>query len=923
MRNHYRVSIPGLVFVMLMAFGPACSAENTIRLSTAAKAAAAGDTAVGERQYDKALPLLEQALAIYTVEREEILTANVLTSMAQLREGKGEYDAALSAVHNALAIYEKRNATATKEYAQAYQILAKTYSKRQDVANALPAMQRSVAISTKVYGENHMETVIAHSNLATVYLTSGDFANARVHAVKALNLCEQIVEPSQPCIGVTLGQVGSVYSRSGDNTNSLLYYKRALVAMERELGPDHPSLAVGIANVGAGEGNAGNYETAIALTKRGLTLQEKQGKSTLAVANTLNNLAFLYGKMGQHENAVAEIRRAIEIREKIQGKWSAGLAIPINNYASFLAALKQPVQAQEQGRRGLALALANGLLKSQNDSFQTLASIQATPGNQSATVFLRKQAVSTVLKIAQATKLRDRDLGKTFVAEKAAGFRRLIDELIGLDRLPEAQEILALLKGDEYLHFAGERLVSTTIVSFSEFEKPWLHKFREHETRLVAMTGAWSALQRKSTAQTSVEEIQRQAEAEAELAAENLAFMTFFEQMAQAFATKEAQHSSATKESLQRLGEKRQLLERHGGGTVALKFVSGERLHIVLTGDRKQLSRRIDITAEQLQRKITAFRQVLQNPRSDPGPLARELYQLLLAPVAPELAAMKARTLLVSLDGALRYLPMAGLHDGKRYLAQRYSLALISELGNRSLADQVRTTPHLAGFGLTKSVAGFKALPGVQRELSGIAGAGGRGVLRGEILLDEAFTADSLAASLAKGHPFTHLASHFVYKAGHDDASFLLLGDGTRLSIKALQNPRFDFSRTELLTLSACDTAATGVDANGQEVEGVASMLQQRGAKTVLATLWAVDDGSTAAFMPAFYRRLQTSVSKPEALRLAQRDLMHGRFAAGGAKRGAERVGVAGAQPKYKADERNRYAHPYFWAPFVMVSNWR
>ncbi|RUT67499.1 tetratricopeptide repeat protein, partial [Flavobacterium cupreum] len=92
-------------------------------------------------------------------------------------------------------------------------------------------------------------------------------------------------------------QVGSVYSRSGDNTNSLLYYKRALVAMERELGPDHPSLAVGIANVGAGEGNAGNYETAIALTKRGLTLQEKQGKSTLAVANTLNNLAFLYGKM--------------------------------------------------------------------------------------------------------------------------------------------------------------------------------------------------------------------------------------------------------------------------------------------------------------------------------------------------------------------------------------------------------------------------------------------------------------------------------------------------------------------------------------------------------------------------------------------------------------------------------------------------
>ncbi|PWF40536.1 CHAT domain-containing protein [Massilia glaciei] len=925
MRNHDGISIPGIALALLLALGQAGAATPS-GLGDAAKAGETAEAALGARQYDKALPLFEQALSVYEAAHEELLAANILIGIAQVREGKGEYDAALNTIARALAIYEKRDATSTKEYAQANQTLAKTYLSRGDLANGLPAMERSVALSSKAFGERDIETIIAHSNLATIYLESGDFSNARVHAVKALNLCEQVPNPSQPCIGVTLLQVGGVYSKSGDNTNSLLYYKRALAAMESELGPDHPSLAIGIANVAAGEGSAGNFATAIQLSKRGLALQEKNGKSSLAVANTLNNLAFLYTKTGQHENAISAIERAIAIRESIQGKWSPGLAIPLNNYAKSLDALGQAVSAQAQARRGLALALSHGLMKNQNDSLQELASLQTSAGNKGAAVFLRKQAINAVLTIAQATKLRDRDLGKTFVAEKGAGFRSLIDELIGLDRLPEAQEILALLKGDEYLHFTNQRGASTTFVSFTGHEMPWVLKFGEHQKRLVAMGAALSALQRKSAQQASEEERRRQDAAEAALAAEHLAFMAFLDQAAEAFASAGTARPATTQASLQRLDEKRALLKRHGEGSVALEYVvGGERLHIVVTGHGRQLVRHTEVSPAQLQRKIAAFRQVLQNPRRDPSPMARELYRLLVAPVARELDTMKARTLLVSLDGTLRYLPLAALYDGKRYLAQRYNLALLSEMADPAAgATPVRPLPQLAAFGLTKAVAGFKALPGVERELAGIVGNGGQaGVVSGEVHLDQAFTAASLAASFAKGYSLIHVATHFVYKAGRDDASFLLLGDGSKLTLRELQDKRFDFAGTELLTLSACDTAAAAIDANGQEVEGVASMLQQRGAKTVLATLWAVDDESTAAFMPSFYRHLQTDVSKPEALRLAQRDLMQHASMAGGAMRGAARVGVAATSRPFRAGKRARYAHPYYWAPFVMMSSWR
>ena len=96
---------------------------------------------------------------------------------------------------------------------------------------------------------------------------------------------------------------------------------------------------------------------------------------------------------------------------------------------------------------------------------------------------------------------------------------------------------------------------------------------------------------------------------------------------------------------------------------------------------------------------MLAFRDVLQNPKLDPLPLAQELYKILLAPLAKDLRAMKAQTLMWSLDGVLRYVPMAALHDGKQYLVERYRHVVFTPASNARLKDEVEQQLAGARFG--------------------------------------------------------------------------------------------------------------------------------------------------------------------------------------------------------------------------------
>ena len=143
---------------------------------------------------------------------------------------------------------------------------------------------------------------------------------------------------------------------------------------------------------------------------------------------------------------------------------------------------------------------------------------------------------------------------------------------------------------------------------------------------------------------------------------------------------------------------------------------------------------------------------------------------------------------------------------------------------------------------------------------------------------------------------------------------------------KALPNV---FSGGALLTLSACNTATGGNGATGKEVEGFGVLAQRQGAKAVIASLWPVADRSTKNLMQEFYklREAKANTTKAEAMQQAQIQLLRGELQVTGEALAARSIiheeDKTANQPKFKVDPKAPDAHPYYWAPFILIGNWK
>ena len=234
-------------------------------------------------------------------------------------------------------------------------------------------------------------------------------------------------------------------------------------------------------------------------------------------------------------------------------------------------------------------------------------------------------------------------------------------------------------------------------------------------------------------------------------------------------------------------------------------------------------------------------------------------------------------------------------------------------------------------MGVTKPLGNYSALPSVPEELQSIIKTDKddtTGTFPGVIMLNEKFTESAMRSSLQNKFSLVHVASHFRFSPGDETKSFLLLGDGKELTLDRIKNAPGMFRGVDLLTLSACNTAAYGSDADGKEVEGFGELAQRQSARSVIVSLWPIVDSSTAILMAKFYKLTKetTGVSKGQALRQAQLSLLRGNYIATSSfasnTRGDDQHHASGGS-SFSYDPAKPFAHPHYWAPFVMIGNWR
>jgi len=320
---------------------------------------------------------------------------------------------------------------------------------------------------------------------------------------------------------------------------------------------------------------------------------------------------------------------------------------------------------------------------------------------------------------------------------------------------------------------------------------------------------------------------------------------------------------------------------------------------------------------EELLKLVAEFRDKLTNPVNRKStnylPLAAQLYQWLIAPIEPELQAAKIDTLLFSMDAGLRSLPVAALHDGKQFLIEKYSLALIPSV---SLMD-TRYQPLQGKQVLAMGASEFpdqKPLVAVPVELSEIT----QKLWQGKALLNQDFTRDNLIEQRSNyPYPMIHLATHGEFNPGDISNSYIALWN-EKLRLDELRNLRLNNPPVELLVLSACRTAV-----GDEKAElGFAGFAVAAGVKTAVASLWYVSDAGTLGLMAEFYQHLKDAKIKAEALRQAQLAMIRGdvRIEKGELRQTGIRGGVSLPAELLKEGSHN-LKHPYYWSGFTMIGS--
>lgn len=354
--------------------------------------------------------------------------------------------------------------------------------------------------------------------------------------------------------------------------------------------------------------------------------------------------------------------------------------------------------------------------------------------------------------------------------------------------------------------------------------------------------------------------------------------------------------------------------------------VFADRTELLLLGSGGIQRMTVPVGRAELQAAVQAYDESLRY--QEPGYLEQSqfLYDTLLRPLEQALGEAGIHNLVIVPDSSLRVVPFASLHDGQQFLVEKLAIASVAGMSMTTVGDEGRIDREGVGNALmvgmstpgpvveklaaleAKAAGGNEgaerfaavrsarlkedlALPGVDEEMQKM----GTVLAGGTALKNEQFTLDNFRQQVTQGeYQILHIASHGVFGGTEDTSYIMTYDDIIRMNDlqKILDSGRARQHHIRLLTLSACQTA------EGSEMApiGISGAAIKARARSVLGTLWPVEDSSAQQFMTLFYEGVaDKALTKAEAVRQAQVAMIH----------------TAGRE------------HPFFWAPFTLIGNWQ
>jgi CHAT domain-containing protein len=855
-------------------------------------------------------------------------TADALLSLAQARNAVRDYTGALRLLDEAQALYDAIPNHAA--YATANILMTRAASRQglEQLDKMLALYRQSVDVYAALGESQRANLAIAHANVSRALSLLTRFAEADEEIRKSIAIYEELLPGTE--------YLASAYQQQVEIDQALSRYRDALepnakaraiyLATQGDM-----SEAVGDTWLSEGISHEGmkDYATALEDYRNARQRYDAHGEQGwLFAAYAVNNTAWVYRRTGEYARSEALFREALPVLEEKLGPTN----LTTNKIAINIGIVSQLQGKNDDAIRWSMRALTNinraesAALEDQRWTYDTLSKAFKGRGDPKRAILFAKLAINAQQKIRANNKAFKAEDLKEFRQEWRFLYQDLADLLIGQGRLAEAQATLNMEKEEELIDFV-QRDASADLrdsqAALTPREDAQLADVDKLLAQPIAAASAVSALlARQQEGPLSPDEEKQLSALQGSL---DNAYSGFMDDVDAFLKTAETEDVGVQKEveaiNLDYVADTQEELRALGGRAAMLQIASlGEATHLFFTVPDASVHREVKIGREELSHMVFDALDAIERRDPAANEKMQALYHVLVEPVASDLKASGAETLMLNLQGFLRYVPFAALYDGRHYLVEDYALSLYTPAARTEFQAGDRDPAKSAGFGVTASHPGFAPLPGVAREIEAIFGDPGKpGALAGAASLDDKFTRDAFRAALQKRPEIVHIASHFKLVPGRETDSFLLLGDGSPLSLSDIRKGRgFRFGGVDLLTLSACETARGG-DGDGDEVESFGALAQMNGASSVMATLWPVADEATAALMKSFYRHMvEEKMSKADALRAAQVEAIRG----SGARDAKDERGAASLVEAKATSAPASASHPYFWSPFVLMGNW-
>ncbi len=816
------------------------------------------------------------------------------------------------------------------------------------------------------------------------FAVSTNFAEGNI--AEAIRISEKVLLMRQQFRDITgeaslLAMIGGNYLHIGNYSEAISYYERSLLIFKSQNCQNEPAgnsqfqpdycrqfETTVITGLGKAYNSVGRKEEALRILESELGKIEAENEAGKILPNQykgfiLEVIGQIYFETDQSDKAIKYFSQALPLINSQNVRSKSAVLTDIgkvqansDNKADALLSYNQALL--------LLTPFAKNLKKGREEATgYTLTSLMLLykVENPKVAVLYGKKAVDAYQQNRGNIKTLDKETQKLYLKSVEFTYRTLAELLLGQKRDQEAQQIINSLKDQQFFDFDETQTNQITLISLTPREQTFValyEKSSENVSLLENQIGEFKLKLRKR--QPTSKETSELAKMESDLKTASDNFLSILKQAETAF--------SKPPDEQDKVGEipdftamqtaLREISVSTGQKAAAVyQLVGEEDFHLlIITADNiKSVSTPVERTI--LNEQALDFWALLQSPNYDPRPVGSELYETVFKPIET-LLPEKTQTILWSLDGNLRYVPMAALYDGekKQYLVERFNHVNFTRADmNRMTRDPSKVWTG-TGFGSSQSATvrvlgdevSFDPLPGVTAELAALFNDPNDKILEGKPILNDDFNRKNFIEALKLKLPFVHIASHFSFRAGDEARSFLLLGDRTAFTLADMKAETNLFQGVDLLTLSACNTAAAQSDANGREIDGFAELAQRLGANSVMATLWSVADSSTPRLMTDFYRN-NKNMSKADALREAQIALLQGKPDAEVIERqinkSAIKIVISEIRqektakilamrskvfsfskrdaPEYIPDDKKPFAHPFYWSPFILFGNWK